>query len=252
MEDLYDVFHRHFTIVRAMNGAMIDIAYRLRYQIYCVENQFEDASEFPDQREYDIYDQRAVHSLIKDNHTNSYSGVVRLILPDEKDCSVPFPIEVHCGKNFFPKCIKKMAFPRHSMAEISRFSISKKYKRRISESKSPLGMSDRAVYTDKRHGNHLHRLIPQIPIGLFTACVKMAADSGITHWYAVMEPSFIRWLKQFGIVFHPIGPIANYHGMRVPCYTEIDEMMSGIYRKRQDVWAVMSGKGRVWPLNACN
>lgn len=245
MEDLYSIFHRHFEILQADSKALLDKVFHLRYQVYCVENQFEKSSHFPDNREMDIYDTRSLHSLIKHNDSNLSAGAVRLILPDPVSPQVEFPIESACKQFFDQTILKSQVFPRETMGEISRFASSKKFKKQITQEcvdckPTSEGQQDRVCHS---------LLLPHIPIGLFAACVEMAAKAGITHWYAVMEATFIRFLARFGIEFQALGPAVEYHGKRVPCYGEIDAILSDIYRKRPDVWEIITDQGRVWPLN---
>jgi len=245
MDDIYGIFHSNFNILSADSEELVEQVFRLRYQVYCVENEFENPLDYKDGRETDAYDSRSLHSLIKHQESGLFAGVVRLILPDGENPESEFPIETACKSLFDEKILSEQYFPRETMAEISRFAVSKQFKQRITEECH--GCTRTAEEQQGRTCQSL--LLPHIPIGLFAACVRMAADSGITHWYAVMEPIFIRFLSRFGIQFQPVGPAVDYHGMRVPCYTDIDEMMSQIYRVRPDIWEVMSDYGRVWPLN---
>lgn len=246
MEDIYSLFHRHFEILQADSKALLDKVFHLRYQVYCVENQFENENHFPDNREIDIYDVRSVHSLIKHNDSDLTAGAVRLILPDPISSEVEFPVESACKQFFDQTIFKSQMFPRETMAEISRFASSKLFKKQITQecnacALTPFEQQDRVCHS---------LLLPHIPIGLFAACVAMAAKAGITHWYAVMEATFIRFLARFGIEFQALGPAVEYHGKRVPCYGEIDAILSHIYLKRPDVWEMITDQGRVWPLNS--
>ena len=49
-------YESYFDIVRADTPALLDEAYRLRYQVYCVENPFENPAEHSDGRERDADD----------------------------------------------------------------------------------------------------------------------------------------------------------------------------------------------------
>ena len=71
---LAEVYEQYFTMVRADTPALREAAFRLRYQVYCVENAFEDPSHFPDRMEYDAYDQRAVHALLVHRPTGNVAG----------------------------------------------------------------------------------------------------------------------------------------------------------------------------------
>src|SRR5437588_3429764 len=76
-------YNEYFDIVRANSPALLDEAYRLRYQVYCLEHPFENAAEHSDGRERDEDDDRSVHSLLVHRQTGVFAGTVRAILPKE-------------------------------------------------------------------------------------------------------------------------------------------------------------------------
>lgn len=57
----------------------IDECMRIRYGEYCLNRGWEAAHEFPDGRERDSYDERAVHILLMDNSRSKPVGTVRII-----------------------------------------------------------------------------------------------------------------------------------------------------------------------------
>src|SRR5574338_334496 len=61
---LMDLYSSYFDVVRADTPDLVSEALRLRYQVYCVENPFEDPSEHPDGLERDRYDAQAAHCLL--------------------------------------------------------------------------------------------------------------------------------------------------------------------------------------------
>ena len=48
------LFHRYFRAVSAATDDQINEVFRIRYDVYCAELQFEDPGKFPDKREIDI------------------------------------------------------------------------------------------------------------------------------------------------------------------------------------------------------
>src|SRR5579871_2563444 len=92
-EEIAREFGEHFDVLIADTASMLDAAYRLRYQVYCVENAFETAAEHPDGREIDREDDRAIHSLIVHRRTGLAAGTVRLILPDGNPIERPLPMQ---------------------------------------------------------------------------------------------------------------------------------------------------------------
>ena len=246
-QDVLNKFNQYFEIIHADTDALRDDAYHLRYQVYCLETGFEDATDAVDQRETDAFDSRSVHSIIryKCNGTPTVAAGVRLVLSDRNEPETPFPIEEHCIVSIQQVGFDPATIPRTAMAEVSRFAVSKDFKRRVGEANSLSGIGPRTdAYVAPKDGA---RLMPHLTLGLFAAIVQMSASNGITHWYAVMEPSLFRLLTRFGINFLPIGEMVDYHGMRRPCFGEIETVLAGIYDKRPDVWDFITSEGRYWP-----
>ncbi len=246
MSDLCDLFFEYFDVVMDSEPGVVDEATRLRYQVYCIENNFEDASRFDDEKEVDEYDWRSVHSIVRHRNLGITAASVRLVLADRGRPEAPFPIERNCAATFQSSASIPAGIPRSSIAEISRFAVSKQFKRRVGEAGNPAGVGpdpERYVKPDINKG----RVIPHLILGLFAAIVKMSAENHITHWYAVMDVSLLRLLVRFGIHFRYMGVPVEYHGLRQPCFGSMDEILAGIWEKRPDIWRLITADGSVWP-----
>lgn len=245
MSELYNIFHNHFEVVPADTIGLMETAFRIRYQVYCVERSFEDPEDFPDQMETDEYDMHSAHSLVRCKVSGQYAGMVRLVLPNPLDQNKPLPMEKYCKSGIKASGINLSSIPRESLAEISRFSISRELKHQcsrkpvISVVDAENGQEGTAVDT---------QIIPHITLGLFAGIVRMSAQNNITHWLSVMEPTLFRFLSRYGIYFQKTGPVVDYHGRRQPSVASIDSVLSGIYAHRKDVWEIITDYGNVWPL----
>jgi len=246
MSDLCEIFNTYFDVVTGTDSSVLDEALRLRYQVYCVEHDFEDSSHFKDGKESDDYDCRSVHGIVSHRSSGLTAATVRLVLSDRKDSDAPFPIEKNCcdSLKYAPSLFKHV--PRQSIAEISRFAVSKNFKRRLGEAESVAGIGPNIDEYVKQYPCG-KRMIPHLILGLFAAIVKMSAEQNITHWYAVMDVSLLRLLTRYGINFIPIGDQVDYHGQRQPCFGRIDDVLAGIWNKRFDIWQLITADGVVWP-----
>ncbi|BBA35965.1 uncharacterized protein sS8_4034 [Methylocaldum marinum] len=240
-------FNQYFEIVPADTARLIEQVMALRFQVYCVEHSFENPAAFRNGLEQDEFDQRAVHSLIRYLNSEFEEGpvaTVRLVLADSRNPQEIFPIESCCPISEEIKSDISLKFERAQIAEISRFAVSKQFRRRLGEARTSHGISARQNDLDDMDGR---RLIPHVTLGLFQAIVEMSAKNHIKLWYAVMESQLLRLLRRFGIRFTPIGEPVNYHGLRVPCIGPVDEVMSGIKNDCPAVWDFITQEGRLWP-----
>ncbi|GAB6067969.1 hypothetical protein JCM13664_12880 [Methylothermus subterraneus] len=243
--DLRAKFYEYFELVPASTATLKREVYKLRFQVYCLETGFERPEDCTvvkeDGREVyletDPYDRRSDHYLVRHRRSGLYAATVRLVLPDPDDLFLPYPIEEHC---VLETPVTDLGIRRH-LAEISRFAVSKEFKRRPNEAGTLAGIGAQPeVYfaPDER------RVLPHITVGLFAAIVRMTRAHAITHWYAVMEPALLRFLRLFGIHFSPIGPDVDYHGLRRPCLAEVDRVLPGIKKVNPSVWELITDNGR--------
>jgi N-acyl amino acid synthase of PEP-CTERM/exosortase system len=178
--------------------------------------------------------------LLVHRPTRDVVGTVRLVLPREGRDEITLPISNVCQHDLILH--DSSVLPWAKTAEISRFAISKKIRRRANDDTTSVG----SFTTDTED---LRRQIPNTSLGLMQAIVAMAARGGVTHLCAVMEPTLLRMLSRLGIHFKPLGPRVEYHGRRQPCYSNLDELLARIWVERPDVWEVITREGGLWPLN---
>ena len=230
-----DTFNTYFDIVPAITDELKNEVYKLRYQVYCLETGFVTIDDHPAGIESDKYDNDSIHYLIKHRKSKSYAATTRLILPP----TTIFPIEEHT--QFYNNDLLKN-IPRDNLAEVSRFCVSKEFKRRKSETGTLTGIAsdwDLSISEEER------RTFPHITIALISCLLKISDENSIYYWYAVMEPALIRFLSSLGIYFVSIGPLADYHGKRQPCMIKVSDLLDGVAKKNPSIWEMITNKGQI-------
>lgn len=243
--DLIAAFNQYFELVHADTDALRMQVYLLRYQVYVLETGFETVSDCHSGQddtgqvihwEQDEFDDRSDHYLLRHRRTGVFAATARLILPARQDPAFPYPIEQHCHLDDPVSSLEI----RLRLGEISRFAVSKVFKRRIGELGSLAGVSpDTDIYFEEDE----RRVLPHISLGLFAAVMRMVHAHGITHCYAVMEPALLRLISRFGVIFNRIGPDVDYHGLRVPCLGTVDEALPSIRLAAPSVWDLITDRG---------
>ena len=218
---------RRYVMLPATNPELVAKVQRLRYQVYCVENSFEDPARFPDRREHDEFDSHAIQGLLYDRKCMATAGTVRMILPRPGESGFSLPIQELCHHPL----VHDRRLISGSAAEISRFAISKEYRRHVRHHEGEGSPYWTPAAEDP--------LLTHITLGLAKGLVHMSIKHGISDWFAVMEPALLRLLKRSAIHFTPLGPLVDYHGKRLPCYVNLNAMLRQVRLERPDVWDVI-------------
>ena len=229
-DNLLARFNTYFHAISADTVSLVETALALRYQVYCLERKFEDAGQHPDGRERDELDRRSIHSLIVHKPQDEAIGTARLILPQARPDSLPI-------QQLLRRTGMKARdyFPADATAEVSRFAISKHFRRRGVEG----GPKPASLQTERRSN---------LPcLGLVQIMLRQSIDLGISYWGAVMEPQLLRMLEAMGIHFDSIGPLVSHHGLRQPSFCYIPQMLRNLELVRPDHWAIVTNGGELTP-----
>ncbi len=224
---LIDLYDHEYLVLAADRAERRRAAHRLRYQVYCLENPFEDQSQHPDGLEQDEFDDQSVQSLLQRRSDGAAIGTVRLILPDPTNLRGGLPFHRLC-RPLVP--LIDLLLPVNSMAEVSRFCISKELRRQ----KAGSGPSQATL---SRYAT----------LGLIRSLVEASIENEITHWCMVVEPALLRFLATLGLKFYPLGPVVEHHGLRQPCHADLAMLLQGVRERRREVWEVITDDGRLMP-----
>ncbi|TXI19961.1 MAG: PEP-CTERM/exosortase system-associated acyltransferase [Nitrosomonas sp.] len=253
MSEIYNSFQKYFEIVIADTHELLEIVYRLRYQVFCLEHGFLDASAYPDQRETDDYDDHSAHALLRFRSSGDFVGTVRLILFNPSQPEKPFPVELYTQID--PALCNIKLLPRQQVAEISRSLVVKQFDRRRGERRKPApkepSQDTVATVDDRRSSDRRssdRRTTPHLSLLLMASVMRMSAKYNIKHWLFATEPALNRLLGFYGLDFNPIGPPVNYHGIRRPYYMKVEDALNKMHSDYYDAWEVVTDCGQYYPF----
>lgn len=216
-------FHEYFLPMLANTPEQRTQAFRIRYEVYCREFEFERPEEHPDGMETDSYDAQSVHCLLVHQPSSRAAGCVRLVLADPNDPDAPLPFEKHCIHSLDRSITDRLLANRAAIGEISRLAVISEFRRRRNEDQSPEGTPEAAGYSLIEQ-----RQFPFIAVGLYLCAASTGMLSGLEGVFAMMEPRLARHLSRYGIRFTQVGQVTDYHGPRAPFYITRDDLLHGL------------------------
>ncbi len=194
----------------AETPALVEQAYRLRHQVYCLERGYEPSVN---DLETDAYDKHARHVVLCLRGCGTVIGTVRMILPQARQPARSFPMQAVCDRAALS------AVPLRSAVEVSRFAVSKE-RRNVSPAAASLSR-----------------------LALVRGLVQLSQQAGVTHWCAVMERTLLRLLRSSGIHFEAVGPLVEYHGLRQPAVCELAGMLGRMRVEQPEIWDFVTNGG---------
>jgi N-acyl amino acid synthase of PEP-CTERM/exosortase system len=194
---------------------LLEESYRLRYQVYCLERMFLPAQDYPNHLEIDDFDGHATHVGVVDAD-EALAGTARLIAFGPAG----LPILRYC--TISPEARTVIDNAGNTVAEVSRLSISRRYRRRQGD--GPFGAEDilgadgiAVPRLDRRQGRG------DVFVTLVKAIYQAAKRNGVTHWLVATETSLQRLIVHLGLPFKLVGPEADYGGPVAPYIMSLAE-----------------------------
>ena len=235
VEKFPEYYQNTFSVVRANTQILLNRVYQLRYQVYCLENKFEDPAEHLDGREMDRHDARSAHLLLLHRKSGMAVGTARLIMPDIWD-SLPIwhVLEPEVREQF-------ERLPLHRTGEVSRFAVSKEFRRWWQHHRDP------ATASAPQHArSDEQRFMQYITFGLIHDLLQIAIERGLHYVTAVMNPSLLRIVTNLGVEFKPIGAPVEYHGIRQPCVARVSRLIEQLQKNFTLLWQFCSSPGNIF------
>ncbi|CAH1387131.1 PEP-CTERM/exosortase system-associated acyltransferase [Candidatus Nitrotoga sp. M5] len=186
-----------YEVILADTEESKSIHYNLRYQIFCMEKGFEEASKFQDKMEKDVYDDNAIHFLVKRN--DRWIGTFRLVI--DKFGNLPFQ-KVSDSQKLIQSDLLA--------AEFSRLGILRPFQK-LRNSQLP---------------NETFENETDVMLKTLHAARDYCRANGIGHIICFCRRSISRVLKQFGLQAHSIGTVISYRGPRIPLAFDLADIQA--------------------------
>ncbi|MFO7642340.1 MAG: PEP-CTERM/exosortase system-associated acyltransferase, partial [Candidatus Competibacteraceae bacterium] len=181
----------------------------IRYQVYCLEQQFEHPTFFPFGEESDRWDAHAAQFIVRRRASGVWVAAIRLVLP----YAASFPIEtLQCLAPGHADHTR-----RRALAEISRVCVIR--------SPDPHEVN---AHLDRNFGHVAGDCESQVLLGLIRAFVIFGLQRYIEHCYLLVTPAFARLLNRLGVVLHQVGIPIDHRGLRAPYLINLPEIVESL------------------------
>ncbi|MCH9697152.1 MAG: PEP-CTERM/exosortase system-associated acyltransferase [Gammaproteobacteria bacterium] len=225
--DLISHYHNFFYVTQADTPELLEIAYKLRYEVYIKDCGYEFHNPYAsDEIEKDNYDKCSLHCLLFHKPSNTAIGYVRLI-PFQDNNTYHLPIEKF-GIQFDNEFNKKIRSPE--FGEISRMAIHPSFRRRL---------SDRLyLFEDKTDTQGCRFRVNYLPVCLVLACGVLMNDNQLEYSVALMERKLAVLIKKYGVMSKKIGESISLNGIRSPYMMKTREFNANLnteFKKLYDI-----------------
>jgi N-acyl amino acid synthase of PEP-CTERM/exosortase system len=215
-----------FTRIEERDHANLRDVQKLRYDVYCLECKYLDATRHPDGFETDEYDAHSAHFCAR-NERQEMVATLRLVF----DSRLGFPLEGH-AQDLSPEYRE---LPRDKTAEISRLILAKSYRRRANDGLYGADLGDPSGMTEAEL-TYRRSQYPLILFGLFKEMYVESLRLELQYWVAAMEPGLQRMLARFGLGLKQVGEPMSYYGQVIPYYASIEELSRFVMESHPDVF----------------
>lgn len=238
---IFNLFYKIFDVVHAETEEQINEAHRLRYEVFCLENEgYEDPKHHPDGLERDQYDARSEHMLLIYKPTGEAIGTCRIIKPNLNNLWESFPLQTLCQSNH----LTNKDYIANS-CEFSRFCLSKnrfsRIKKKIFDSTGYFAKAEQNIYFYEKP--FLKIVLSMATLGIIRGAFELSLKNGILNVFGIMEPRHLARLENAGLIHEQISDPLEYHGTRVPFVCNILEIFDHAVVHHHDIWKVVSMKG---------
>ncbi len=207
------MFDNYFEVVLADTPESKKLHYHLRYQVYCLEEGFENPASYPNRLESDRFDDCSAHFLVRSRHSQEWVGAMRLVFGSANELPLSQYSQLHERYRLRENVI---------YSEVSRVCVIGKYRRGKKRFPS-LGHAQangKIVQTQRQR-----RQESEIMFGLIRAARVYSMRKGVDDWFFFVSNALARVLRMANLRIEAAGSEANLNGMRRPYYCDLKTLL---------------------------
>jgi N-acyl amino acid synthase of PEP-CTERM/exosortase system len=191
---------------------------------------YEDPALYPDRKERDRFDERAVHFVVRRKATGEWIAAMRLVIGPLTNLPINRFATIDLSRISQATAGGATAVAQ-SCAEVSRLCVIPEYRRRAHERKIPYQFPQQQPLKPIDSVSSERRQAPWIMLGLLRSAREYSLRLGIRYWFFLIADSLARLVQGQGIELNVVGDVCNHRGMRRPHLSNIQTVHSGVLLK---------------------
>ncbi len=238
-----NAYNNTFELLSADTAELKEQAYKLRYDVYCLENNFEKPPFADEELEYDGYDERAIHHVLKHKPTGEIVGTLRVVLPNDEFPDESFPAQKACRHPLLHSDSRAL-----TLFEISRFCTSKKFRKRERDGRTLSAYYEQDIVKGQSHNGtpiFIRRTIPYMAAALLQGAFETALSARILEGVWLVDSCHLSSLDKIGFSYKVLGPHVKEHGGVQPVVFNIKHVLDTMRRKNRHCVDLVADLGRL-------
>lgn len=233
-----NAYKKTFSLQKALREEEKLKSYRLRYRVYCEENDLEESSIAGPHMEQDIYDENSIHYVLMRRKKRETVGTLRVVLPNTAKIKSSFPMQDYCDHPLIHDPLRTL-----SLCEISRFCMAPEYRKRPEDGRFLSGFYEQ----DEENSifPFYKREIVYAPAALLQGAFETALQHRIMDCLWMVEINHLWSLSQLGFPYRALGPHIEYCEGLQPIIFNIKSVLDSMHTNSPHCWEIVSDFGRL-------
>lgn len=219
------MLEQEYAFYLADTDAGKSIHYNLRYQVYCLREQYEDPELHPGFCEQDEFDDISVHFIARSLITGEWLGAMRLIigpvhnLPVTKFSSLESANFSRLAWNNFAEASRLCTvLPSHARSPFASSSM------QAQNQSDSCACAAKAMQTS------------WIAMGLIRAARRYCLDHDIRYCFFLISDPLARMLRRLGMNIEPVGSSCQHRGWRRPYIHNVKTGYRAMHRRSPELY----------------
>lgn len=240
-----DAYHDTFSIVRADTQELKERIFRLRYQVFCEENNCEETATYPDGLLKDDHDEAAHHFALIHRQSGEVAGAATIVIPHKEATKHVLPLQKICDHP-----LVHMETEVKRLCEISRLFMAPKFRRRPGDGRFLPAYDEQDWGFKMVDGklDYFRRRIPYAPLGLLKAVFETALQNRVMDCVWLAESGQLQGLQDIGLSYRVLGPRLNGPVPRQPVIFNIKIALDNMRQQNSHCYELVSDQGRLAKL----